>query len=98
MESFREKLDGFNELIYKKNEKISKIKREIYDLEDEIKNHLNSCKHIFDNGESALGDTSYWSGETYYHNCPYSGEELEESVGYTVYQKTCKLCDNEFNN
>lgn len=94
-DKFFKNIDDFNKLIDIEKEKIIKSKIEIRRLEDKKVCHMMTCKHEYENGESAIEDTSHWVPDIHYYECSWTGEEMEEDNGYTVYGYTCSMCDKD---
>ena len=74
---------------------IKEAKQKIFEINKEKNDFHNSCKHILDNGTSALKDSSYWFSDRYLYIDDFTGEEIEGDNGYTQYEKTCEICEKE---
>lgn len=97
-ESFNIKLNDINDLIRIEEEKIIKSKNEIRRLNDKKTCLYMTCTHKYENGESAIEDSSYWVSDIRYYECDWTGEELENDYGYTEYEYTCNLCHKKVEN
>jgi len=74
---------------------IRSAEKEIQRINREKDKHDNSCNHLYDDGASALKDSSYWVSDTYTYIDDWTGEEAEGDNGYTQYEKTCQICNKE---
>lgn len=76
----------------KAEKKIQKLKEKIREVEKQRKIHRESCNHIFDDGTTALKESSHWVSDIHKYIDTWTDEEAEDDRGHTQYEKTCKIC------
>jgi len=94
-ERFFQKIREINLEIDAEEQKIRLCHNHIYGLKNEIERHRNSCNHKYDNGKSALINTSHWVSDIDTYIDDFTGEEVINDNGYTEYSKTCQICCKE---
>lgn len=97
-DKFYKDIADIEALIKIEERKVIQAKNEIRRLEDKKACYIMRCDHKYENGESAIEDTSHWVSDIHYYECDWTGEELEEDNGYTEYEFTCKLCYKKVEN
>lgn len=95
IERFNNKSKDFETQILIQEEKINEAKGRIRCLKIERDNHVNSCKHKFDDGSSAFLNSSYWVSDISYVTNDWTGEIEQYDDGYTQYEKTCQICEKQ---
>jgi len=94
-DKYLQKIREFRDLIDVEKTTITQAERNIRNLEFELQRHRNSCNHKYEDGSSALKDTSYWNCVPSEYFNDWTGEMEEEDNGYSVRQETCQICGRE---